>query len=312
MFLEIPSLGETPTVLRTASASTAHAALGYQMANMGLIEPADLTIGTGGLRRLIEKSWQRMWAEDDLPAEIPRFPLGFTILDNAEGRIPGARSGEPWLMLDCRASRDHKAYLQFKYGKAHEKQPEVAEHALATLYTALDVFSYCVTPPVFLAFASRYWWGGGEDITKEQRKQTGFLTRKMFHTRFPEHVCHPRRSAGLTRGRHPWREVRDVERAMSTAPMLTRNAIELAGVPAWDVPMFVRWRWNNDDWLRLIDHWANEVGDNRVGFTGAWPMRNVVEIEHVRRALPRTVRLINATNHLLMRLAQTSQGGFFF
>ena len=39
MFLEIPSLGETPTVLRTASASTAHAALGYQMANMGLIEP---------------------------------------------------------------------------------------------------------------------------------------------------------------------------------------------------------------------------------------------------------------------------------
>ena len=174
------------------------------------------------------------------------------------------------------------------------------------------MFSYCVTPPVFLAFASRYWWRGGEDITKEQRKQTGFLTRKMFHTRFPEHVCHPRRSAGLTRGRHPWREVRDVERAMFTAPLLTRNAIELAGVPVWDVPMFVRWRWNNDEWLRLIDHWANEVGDNRVGFTGAWPMRNIWEIAHVRRALPRTVRLINATNHLLMRLAQTSQGGFFF
>lgn len=93
---------------------------------------------------------------------------------------------------------------------------------------------------------------------------------------------------------------------------LTRNAFELTELPVVDYPILLRWRWN-DNHQRLGDHWFAEIEDSpgRARFTGAWPLRNQEELEFVRTRLPATVRLIDATDRLLDKLADSSTGGFF-
>lgn len=342
MTLALPTLApDVPVKLRSGVTDTGHAALAYTLVNGGYLQPADLRVGTGGLRRMVEKVFARWWSEAGLPERLAS-PLQFHISTDLSraGIRPGDRRpvpGEPWLVLSA-YHQVRRYYLRRKFEPWHARRPVEASHALAVLYAALDRFSYSLTPPRFLDFARRYWWEGGEDITREQRKATGFLTRKMFETRFAGCSLAPvmewtwsagagvarshRRSDGTTPRiiipagshprqiqRHPVAQVRAVEDALLEPLMLTRNAFELTELPVLDYPIILRWRWD-DQHTRLGDHWYAELDahKDRAVFTGAWPLRNLEEIEYVRTRLPATVRLIHATDQLLAHLADSSAG----
>jgi hypothetical protein len=189
MTLAIPTLApDVPVKLRSGVTDTGHAALAYLMANAGHMQPADLRVGSGGLRRMVEKVFARWWAEAGLPARLTS-PLQFHIstdLSRAGIRwTDGSRPqpGEPWLVLSA-FTQVRRYYLRRKFESWHARRPLLASHALAVLYKALDRISYSLTPPRYLDFARRYWWQGGEDLAPGQRRTTGFLTRKMFETRF--------------------------------------------------------------------------------------------------------------------------------
>jgi hypothetical protein len=355
MTLALPTLDPAvPVRLRSGVTDGGHAALAYILANGGHMVPADLRVGTGGLRRMVEKVFERWWREAGLPEWIVS-PLQFHIhtdFHKSGARWPdGSRpqDGEPWLVLSAwRQARRY--YLEHKFGRYHDVAPEKASHALAVAYRALDDFSYSLTPPRFLDFARRYWWNGAEDLAPGMRKKTGFLTRKMFETRFAACTLAPaedfRWNVAATRAnrgrpmngyaRHPLPEVRAVEDALLNPDRLTRNAFDLTEAPVCDFPIIVRWRWNDQN-RRLGDHWfaeldghanvddntAQEAADQRMHggarparahriarFTGAWPLRTLEELDYVRRRLPATVRLIHATDRLLAKLADSSAGGF--
>jgi hypothetical protein len=339
MTLALPTLApDVPVKLRSGVTDTGHAALAYMLANAGHMQPADLRVGTGGLRRMVEKVFERWWLDAGLPERLTS-PLQFQIstdLSRAGIRLPdGTRpqAGEPWLVLSA-YTQLRRYYLRRKFEPWHARRPVEASHALAVLYAALDRFSYSLTPERFLDFARRYWWDGAEDLAPGQRKATGFLTRKMFETRFAAcslaPVMQPHWARGATLAsrprlglpihssvlernpRHPLPQVRTVEDALLEPLILTRNAFDLTELPVVDYPIILRWRWN-DDHTRLGGHWFAELEDNkgRATFTGAWPLRNLEELEFVRTRLPATVRLIEATDRLLDKLAVSSTGGFF-
>ncbi len=339
MTLALPTLApDVPVKLRSGVTDTGHATLAYMLVNGGHMQPADLRVGTGGLRRMVERVFERWWTEAGLPARLTS-PLQFTIstdLHQAGIRLPdGTRpqAGEPWLVLSA-YTQVRRYYLRRKFEPWHARRPVEASHALAVLYEALDRISYSLTPPRFLDFARRYWWDGAEDLAPGRRKTTGFLTRKMFETRFAACSLAPAMQSGWVLGtalearmrcapgwtsrkalrdnpRHPVAEVRAVEDAMLEPLILTRNAFELTELPVLGYPIILRWRWN-DQHTRLGDHWYAELeGRRRAVFTGAWPLRNLEELEFVRTRLPATVRLIDATDRLLDKLADSSTGGFF-
>ena len=343
MTLALPTLApDVPVKLRSGVTDTGHATLAYMLVNGGHMQPADLRVGTGGLRRMVERVFERWWTEAGLPARLTS-PLQFTIstdLHQAGIRLPdGSRpqAGEPWLVLSA-YTQVRRYYLRRKFEPWHARRPVEASHALAVLYAALDRISYSLTPPRFLDFARRYWWDGAEDLAPGRRKTTGFLTRKMFETRFAAYSLAPAMNGTWANGawqarqarrenperaaaqqlrratpadRHPVAEVRAVEDAALEPLILTRNAFELTELPVLDYPIILRWRWN-DQHTRLGDHWYAELeGRRRAVFTGAWPLRNLEELEFVRTRLPATVRLIDATDRLLDKLADSSTGGFF-
>lgn len=348
MTLALPTLApDVPVKLRSGVTDTGHAALAYIMANAGHMQPADLRCGTGGLRRMVEKVFERWWLEAGLPARLTS-PLQFQIstdLSRAGIRWPdGTRpqAGEPWLVLSA-FTQVRRYYLRRKFEPWHTRRPVEASHALAVLYAALDRVSYSLTPQRYLDFARRYWWEGAEDLAPGRRKTTGFLTRKMFETRFAAcslapvmngvwangawRACQSRRAPGtpltigsrvgygnlsFTGDRHPLAEVRAVEDAGLSPLLLFRNAFDMTELPVVDYPIILRWRWN-DEHTRLGDHWFAELEDSpgRARFTGAWPLRNQEELEFVRTRLPATVRLIDTTDRLLDKLADSSTGGFF-
>lgn len=351
MTLALPTLApDVPVKLRSGVTDTGHATLAYMLANGGHMQPADLRVGTGGLRRMVEKVFARWWSEAGLPERLTsalQFHISTDLsragIRRLDGPIPQA--GEPWLVLSA-YTQVRRYYLRRKFEPWHARRPVEASHALAVLYAALDRFSYSLTPPRFLDFARRYWWGGGEDITREQRQATGFLTRKMFETRFaacslaPQlhhdwafnasiDVAHRRYNKPGTpimpwviegrvygpnfrQARHPVAHVRAVEDALLEPLILTRNAFELTELPVVDYPIILRWRWD-DQHTRLGDHWYAELdeGKDRAVFTGAWPLRNLEELEYVRTRLPATVRLIDATDRLLDHLADSAAGTMF-
>jgi hypothetical protein len=300
---------DIPRNLRTGVTDLAHATLAYKLVNQGLLQPEDLRVGGGGLRRMVEKVFERWWREAGLPGRLTSSLQFEIVTDARQHAVPGAVTGEPWLILD-RWAMARRYYLRHLFGKEFERHPVVASHALAITYRALDLFSYSLTPPLFLQFAQRYWWKGADDIDAATRKKTGFLTRKMFETRFDPSTLAPR-TCRWPNGGHPWAEVRAVESAMRARPLLTRNAHDLTDHPVVDFPLILRWRYD-DDHGRLADHWLEEIRPRRrAGFTGAWRLVDVAEIERVRLALPNTVRLIHATDDLLDRLATSSIGGFY-
>lgn len=307
MSLTLPTLdADLPRTLRTQSVDPAHAKLAYTMVNAGLMAPPDLRVGGGGLRRMVEKPFARWWDDSNQPRRMTSQLQFFIETDFSAG---DARRGEPWLVLR-RGGLARRYYLRHAYGQAWRKDAETAEHALAVLYRALDAFSYSVTPPIFLQFARRYWWQGGEDLAPGERKRTGFLSRKMFETRFHPSTFAPR----LQTGRHPWPEVRAVEEALRARPLLTRNAHDITGEPVCDFPLLLRWR-TDDQHRRLMDHWftedLDEAPEQNRQFTGAWPLRTTEELWQARYALPHTARLIHNTDQLLGRLAHYSLGGFY-
>lgn len=307
MSLTLPTLSpDLPRTLRTQSVDPAHAKLAYAMVNAGLMAPPDLRVGGGGLRRMVEKPFARWWNDSAQPRRMTNQLQFFIETDFTAGE---ARSGEPWLVLR-QGGQSRRYYLIQAYGPAWRKDPEAAEHALAVLYRALDTFSYSLTPPIFLQFARRYWWQGGDDLAPGERKRTGFLSRKMFETRFHPSTFAPR----LLPGRHPWKEVIAVEEALRARPLLTRNAHAITAEPVCDFPLILRWR-SDDQHRRLMDHWITEDLDEAPHqskqFTGAWPLRTTDDLRHARDALPNTARLIHRTDQLLARLAHFNFGGFY-
>lgn len=255
---------EVPATLVAGATDPALARLAYTLANAGLLQPADLRVGSGGLRRMIERVWLRWWQEADLPRRVG-LNLRWRILTSA-GALSGARltidattvallgldggaSGHAaaWLVLDCDRAAARAflcpglaAYLERGRGTPAARAA-IVEHALAVLYAGLDRLCYAITPPVWLAMARRYWWGGADDLAPGVRRSAGMLTRRMFETRFAPLTLAPWRHwawAALTEPGGPalaWNaRVVEVPRAWQRRQVDAMRAAGLRGAPLLD------------------------------------------------------------------------------
>ena len=319
--------GRVPSHVGGAPLPATIAHVGALLADMDAYTAPDLRTGAAGPRRMIEKVWQRWYAEAGLPARLPELPVSFSVLDAEEASLPAACSRDhAWLALwaDARPAR-------WYIGEGIERHladgldPLLAEHAIGTLYAAADALAYVAKPPEFLAWARAFWWNHGEDAKPTRCDVNGaysFPTRRRFDNRYPPICQAPRRfkcAPVVPRGTVAIdlaRKIADVQHGLRAKALLRPNAHLLKpDAAAATFAAFIRWK--HGDYLgRLVDTYFHVIERHRVPmvrFVGAWPLATADDITRAQRGIEAHARLSQAAVDLLHDIggycATSSMGG---
>lgn len=318
--LEMPLLDGIPDSVRFGADPPAFERLARTMAAANVMDAGDLRVGSGGMRRLVEKPLHRWWAAKRLPAALDCLPLAFDVLPAppAEeemvrpGRAPEADS--PVLVVTMHAS-PQRCYLKPVLEPLAQSAPEFVQHAIAVLYEGLDCVCHAITPREQLAFARAYWWMGGEDKADPKHE---VMTRRQFDVRVAPIAQAPRRWPPIVyefaRIPHPIEDaVRSVEALLDDPRILRPNAEAVTGHAPTGYPVIVRWRHGDPVWRLLDDHRA-AFGDRwGVGFQSLWeiptePRAFLAFLDRVEA----TVNFLRALNNLIRRIASPAGRMPFF
>lgn len=313
---EIPIIGgDIPRAITGDTLKPGILHLGKLLAEMEAYRPADLRTGAAGVKRMIEKVWQRWHAEDGLPEKIRELPIDFVITDTRDWSMQWAKQTRcAWLILTT-TSRPTRWYIGYGIER-HQRagiDDALLEHGISTLYAGMDALCYAPKPPEFLAWAKAFWWNGADDA-KPTRESVGnryqFPTRRRFDHRYPAMSVAPRRFTRMpvvprTRNELTLAQaIVAVETLLRTRNRLAPNMHEYSnGAPRYFGP-FVRWE--HGDYLgRLVDDYYRRIERLRLktfNTHGAWPLATVEDVVRARRGMAQHRRLCLATVLLLKAL----------
>lgn len=314
MTLAIPTLGAAPAEICTSTLPRSMEQLARDMARAGLVDESDFRVGGGGVRRLIEKPFDRAWRERGTPESHVGIPLRFYVMDARDWADAPRGAKGAWLVLDSFRS-PLRCYTERFTRALGEARPEIVEHVLAVLYAGLESCCYSLKPSDMVRLVRAYWWLGRDD--ESYARSCGYRVhgRRWFDNRVPritqEPRYNPRAFHGL-RGTYLSR-IRSTTEAVdrwSRDPRILRpNAHRLTGQPPGLFAVFVRAKYGDPTFRLRDDHWARMKTSCR--FHGAWPIpRDGRGLRALLDRIEATARLVHAIEELIDETTYWSRGSF--
>jgi hypothetical protein len=312
--LDIPSLDGVPMHVSTNAVPPALCDLARAMARGGLMQPSDLRVGGGGIRRLVEKPIERWWVERGLGKDRRLLPLRFHVVAGIDlEEAVGVKAA--WLVLDSTGGWTRSYLERFTHGVG-VACPEFAEHVLAVLYAGVDSTCYAVKPPDMLRLARAYWWKGTDD--EKRARSLGdreVMSRRRFDNRVPRITQAPAYNLAAFRRMQGFATIKRLTTAVdrwSRDPRILRpNGHRVTGKPPGRFALALRCRYGDPVNRILHDHWHAMGRRTSCSFHCAWKIpEGRAGLARMLERIEATTRLVRAVEDLLLEITWSSTGSF--